>query len=184
MKNKFNFSLISNGFTLVELLIVIAVMGILSSIVFSSVKDGREKAYLSSAKASLKNIYEAIELYIDDNNGYYPPDTNRDIPPGLEQYLANNAWPKAPWPGSLFDWDNWDDPDTREKIYQISIRFCPGDDIDECRFPSKDWAEDFDVNSSVFFCISGPCRAHIDEPTDYPGYCVNCGEPEYPYGLY
>ena len=173
------------GFTLVEVLVVIAIIGILSSVVFSSLGSAMEKARFVKAKSELKSINEALELYRSEHNDSYPPDTNRDIPPGLEDYLSGGAWPSAPWSGSVFDWDNWTDPDTSEKIYQISIRFCPsGGSIGDCNFPNESWANDFDTNSSVFYCIEGACRPHINEDVDYPGYCMNCQENEYPYGIF
>jgi len=166
------------GFTLIELLVVIAIISILSSIVLGSVNRARDKAYYVKAQIEYKSMAEALEFYRDDN-GDYPPDADRNIPPGLEVYLAGEKedyWPGAPWLGSVYDWDNWDDPDNPgEKIYQISIRFCPiGGPLSECRFPNEDWAQDFKVNSSAYYCVSGNCRAHINEPIDYPGYCVNC----------
>ena len=36
------------------------------------------------------------------------------------------------------------------------------------------WAVNFDVNSSAYWCITGKCRAHPDQPDNYPGYCMNC----------
>jgi len=143
-----------------------------------------EVAYFVKAKKELRSIHDALEFYKDANGGNYPPDTNRDVPPGLEQYLSQGIWPDAPWPGSFFDWDNWDEPDTGEKIYQISIRFCPIGNPNECRFPNEDWAKSFDISSSVFYCIEGRCRSHIAEQPNHPGYCVNCAEPQYPYGIF
>jgi len=126
-------------------------------------------------------LSSAINMYAEDHDGEYPDDVNRDVPPGLGQYLAggsNDSWPDAPWPGSVYDWDNWEDPDDSSlRIYQISIRFCPvGGTIADCHFPNEEWAKNFGINSSVYYCIEGNCRSHIDEPIDYPGYCVNCNE--------
>lgn len=166
------------GFTLIELLIVVAIIGLLSGIIFIAVNKARENAYMAAAQKEIFSIATAIEFYMDDY-GDYPPDVNRDIPPGLEEYLGPGAWPKAPWPGSVYDWDVWDDPDNPgEKIYQISIRFCEIDQPSTCRFPDKPWAEDFDIVSSVYYCISGACRAHGSYPADHPGYCINCGQSE------
>ena len=170
------FFLTSKGFTLIELLIVIAIIGILSSLVISGMRHARETAYLAKAKKELRSIHESIELYRTDHWGNYPPDTNRDVPPGLERYLGPGIWPDAAWPGSVFDWENWNDPSTGEKIYQISIRFCPLGKPDECRFPVRSWAKNFDINSSVYYCLLGACRSHINRPIDHPGYCVNCGD--------
>jgi prepilin-type N-terminal cleavage/methylation domain-containing protein len=164
------------GFTLIELLIVIAILAILSIIVVINVNGAREKAYKSRAQSELVSIHSALEMYANDNNGNYPPDANRDIPPGIEQYLGPGEWPRAPWPGSVYDWDNWSavsmSYDPKEQVYQISIRFCtaPGD----CHFPNAPWAQNFDYYSAVYYCISGPCRSHNSQLADHQGYCVNC----------
>ena len=163
-----------NGFSLIELLIVISIIGILSSNILPLFVKVRQKAYETKARAEFASLYESIQLYIDDY-GDYPPDADRDVPPGLETYLAPGIWPTAAWPGSVFDWDNWDDPSTDEKIYQISVRFCPvGGSISTCHFPNQSWAEDFDQSSAVYYCIEGPCRSHITKPINHPGYCINC----------
>lgn len=140
----------------------------------------REKAYFSRAKQDLREMATALELYAEDHGGNYPADVSRNVPPGLEQYLNTQTyWPGASWPSSVFDWDNWAPAsvayEPKEQIYQISVRFCPiGGPIEECYFPNETWAENFGINSSVYYCVSGPCRAHGSEAYDYPGYCLNC----------
>jgi prepilin-type N-terminal cleavage/methylation domain-containing protein len=163
------------GFTLIEILIVLTIIALLTSVVLGSLRRSYEQAYFSQARAQFKSFAGALELYLIDNGYNYPDDVDRNIPPGLEAYLSSDDWPSAPWPGSVYDWDNWEDPDTEEPIYQLSIRFCPiGGAIEECVFPDQDWAVDFDQNSSVYYCFEGPCRSHISEPIDHPGYCINC----------
>jgi general secretion pathway protein G len=171
--SKFLFLSKRAGFTLIELLVVIAILGILSTVVLVNLRTARDRAYLAKAKSDMRSINQALDMYLDDHS-VYPPDADRDIPPGLEKYLSPGNWPSAAWPGSIFDWDNWTDPDTGEKIYQISVRFCPIGQPGQCRFPNDDWAQDFEIDSSAYYCISGPCRSHISHPVDYPGYCVNC----------
>jgi general secretion pathway protein G len=169
------------GFTLIELLVVIVILGIISGIVVSNVKHGRQQAYFTRTKCEMRSFHTALEMWMGMNGfSTYPADADRNIPPGLEEYLAGGDWPDAAWPGSVYDWDNWDDPDNPgQKIYQLSIRFCPLGQPSNCRFPEFDWAEDFDYYSSVYYCISGNCRSHISRSADHPGYCVNCaGEEE------
>jgi prepilin-type N-terminal cleavage/methylation domain-containing protein len=166
------------GFTLIELLIVITIISILSSVMLVSLKNTREKSYFSRAKSEFRSLGTALELYYEDNNAY-PPDASRNIPAGLGPYLAGGvpaSWPTGPWPNSVYDWENWDDPDhPGQKIYQISIRFCPsGGPLSACVFPDETWAANFDIDSAVYYCISGFCRSHVSQPANYPGYCVNC----------
>lgn len=177
-KNDILIRMRQKGFTLIELLVVVAIIGFISSIGVSSLSKGRDKAHYARALAEFKTMSQALELYFIDN-GTYPPDVARNIPPGIGGYLAGEniaSWPKAPWPGSLFDWENWDDPDNPGKrIYQISIRFCPqGGPLSSCKFPDEPWATGFDVKSALYYCIEGSCRSHGSEPISYPGHCVNC----------
>lgn len=164
----------SSGFTLIELLIVISIMAILMYNILPVLSRAKEKAYLTRAEMEFTSVNASLQAYLTEY-GEYPPDANRDIPPGLEEFLAPGIWPDAAWPGSVFDWENWDDPDNPgEKIYQISVRFCPVGQPSECRFPDEDWAENFDINSAVYYCISGACRSHLSRPVNHPGYCINC----------
>jgi prepilin-type N-terminal cleavage/methylation domain-containing protein len=165
-----------SGFTLIELLIVVAIVGILYAIVLSSLQKQRDNAYKSTTKDSFNQMNIALQQYLNQSNGVYPPDVARDLPAEIKEYLGKNdsdEWPSAPWPGSVFDWDNWDIGGQR--VVQISVRFCPaGGPLSACRFPNEPWAANFGVNSAYYYCIEGACRSHSSEPITYPGYCVNC----------
>lgn len=164
-----------NGFTLIELLVVISIIGILAALVLPSISTARKGAQLARAKAELRNIAVALERYALDYGGY-PADVSRNLPPGLEVYLAGGVWPKAVWPASVFDWDNWGASDMdyppNVQTQQISIRFCTA--VGVCNFPNEAWAQGFDFYSSAYYCISGSCRAHADRPPTHPAYCINC----------
>lgn len=56
----------NRGFTLIELLVVISIIGLLSSVVFSSVNSAREKARIARAQADLNQLQLAIEFLYDD----------------------------------------------------------------------------------------------------------------------
>lgn len=181
MQNRFSLRRQSvTGFTLVEILVVIAIISLLSSLVITTMQDVRKEVYLNTAKKEFRDIHTGLQIYMKDHDDW-PADVNRGIPPGVGQYLSEGDWPRGPWPHSWYDWENWGsddlDHEPKEQIYQISIRFCPYDEKNEaedCRFPDAEWAENFDYHSSVYYCIQGPCRAHSGKDTDHPGYCVNC----------
>ena len=58
-------------FSLIELLITIAVIAILVSTLLPALKSAREKAYAIDCISNLKQIGLALTQYADDN-GYYP----------------------------------------------------------------------------------------------------------------
>lgn len=59
------------GFTLVEILVAISVIGLLSAIVLVSVNSARAKSRDAKRKAEISQIQKALEMYYNDN-GQYP----------------------------------------------------------------------------------------------------------------
>jgi prepilin-type N-terminal cleavage/methylation domain-containing protein len=57
------------GFTLVEMLVVIAIIGILATIVLSSVKQAREAGYTAQCKANLRNLATGIQILAAEGGG-------------------------------------------------------------------------------------------------------------------
>jgi type IV pilus assembly protein PilA len=55
------------GFTLIELMIVIAIIGILAAIAIPQFVAYRQKSYNTEAKAELKNFYTACQAYFADS---------------------------------------------------------------------------------------------------------------------
>ncbi len=72
------------GFTLVELLTVIAIIGILAALIMISLKLARAKARDARRKSDFESIRSALELYYDANNSYPSGDasTNSCSAPG------------------------------------------------------------------------------------------------------
>ena len=166
------------GFTIIELIIVVAIISILAVLVFVNLRRSKEKAKLSRVSTELSNISNSINQYYQDNNYQYPDDATRDVPPGLEKYLAGGTWPESIWPHGVFDWDNIHGPGG-DQIYQIIYRLCDTDDpiaycSDPILFPN------FTRYSGILYCVQGPCIPHEDHPTD-PAYCVNCKPKEINY---
>jgi prepilin-type N-terminal cleavage/methylation domain-containing protein len=63
---------VKRGFTLNELLVVVAIIGLLSSIVLASLQTAREKAKIAATAATVRDLKNEIALYISDT-GIYPP---------------------------------------------------------------------------------------------------------------
>jgi prepilin-type N-terminal cleavage/methylation domain-containing protein len=67
------------GFTLVEILVVLAIIAILSALLFPVFNRARERGRQTNCASNLQQIYTAIRLYYDDEKRY--PASLRDLLP-------------------------------------------------------------------------------------------------------
>ena len=75
---------LSEGFTLVEILIVVVIIGILAAIAVPTYFSYVERGYASDAKVQMKNILENSKLYYSENDEF-----PEDVPTMNEEGYAN-----------------------------------------------------------------------------------------------
>jgi prepilin-type N-terminal cleavage/methylation domain-containing protein/prepilin-type processing-associated H-X9-DG protein len=62
-----------NGFTLVELLVVIGIIALLISILLPTLQRAREAGNRITCASNLRQLGQAFELYLNENKNTYPP---------------------------------------------------------------------------------------------------------------
>lgn len=80
------------GFSLIEIMVVVIIIGLLVGIIAPQVGDSADKARIQKAKADFKNIETALQMYHLDNFNY--PTTEQ----GLEALMTKPS--QAPVPRS------------------------------------------------------------------------------------
>ena len=100
------------GFTLVEILLVVAILGILAGVAVVNLKGRTKTASISATRTSIKAIETAIDTYEVDN-GIYPQSLQNLITKGNENnwngpYLKDGRMPTDAW-GNEFSYSGQGD---------------------------------------------------------------------------
>jgi len=100
----------SAGFTLVEIMIVVAIIGLLATIAVPSFVRARTSASGVRVANDLRVFGQAFALYAIER-GQYPPDSHATLPSGagMEDYLDADKWYAATVIGGNY---NWEGPDS------------------------------------------------------------------------
>ncbi|HZZ42463.1 MAG TPA: prepilin-type N-terminal cleavage/methylation domain-containing protein [Tepidisphaeraceae bacterium] len=99
-----------NGFTLVELLVVIGIIALLISILLPALNRARENANRISCSSNLRQISMAFVMYTNENKGWFPNIAvfGGPNPPALGYgYQAAPLGYPADWYGWPDDWIIW-----------------------------------------------------------------------------
>jgi general secretion pathway protein G len=115
------------GFSLIELMVVIVILGLLATFLLPKIINRPDEARITKAKSDIKAIESALKLYKLDN-GIYPTTeqglsalitkpTIEPIPQNWKRggYLDTNSVPKDPWGNNYI----YRSPGDEDRDYEI-----------------------------------------------------------------
>jgi general secretion pathway protein G len=96
---------VSTGFTLIELMVVLVIIGVLAALIVPNVLDRADDARTTAARTDVNNLMQALKLYKLDNQRYPSGEqglgalvarpTTQPVPPNWKPYLEK--LPNDPW---------------------------------------------------------------------------------------
>ncbi len=89
------------GFTLIEVLLVLAILGVIAAIVVPNLLGSQDRANVKSAKIQIKTIETDVQKYSIEHSGKLPASLSVLTEPweldGIEQEPITDSIPKDPW---------------------------------------------------------------------------------------
>ena len=93
------------GFTLIELMVVLVIIGVLAALIVPNVMNRADDARVTAARVDINNLVQALKLYRLDNQRYptaaqglqalVVKPTTEPVPPNWKPYL--DKLPNDPW---------------------------------------------------------------------------------------
>jgi len=97
--------LAAHGFTLIELMVVLVIIGVLAALIVPNVLERADDARVTAAHTDVNNLMQALKLYKLDNQRYPSAEQGLDalvhkpgaspVPPNWKSYL--DKLPNDPW---------------------------------------------------------------------------------------
>ena len=85
VKNRISCPSRSSGFTLVELLVVMATVAVLAAIMFPALSKAKEAARISECLSNIRQVGVGLTMYLDQYDSYFPPAVPWGTPGGKNQ---------------------------------------------------------------------------------------------------
>ncbi|MEX0731403.1 MAG: type II secretion system major pseudopilin GspG [Aquisalimonadaceae bacterium] len=137
----------ARGFTLIEIMVVVVILGILIAFAVPNIMDNPERARLTKAHHDIRTIENALEMYRMDNFRY--PTTDQGLqaltqqptaPPEPRNWKAGGyvrSLPRDPW-GNEYQYTAPEEAGARVRIFTYGADGRPGGDGEDAEISNHD----------------------------------------------
>ncbi|MFV8836572.1 type II secretion system major pseudopilin GspG [Aquisalimonas sp.] len=115
-----------SGFTLIEIMVVVVILGILAAFAVPNIMSNPERARITQAESDIRTLESQLEMYRLDNHRYPTTDQGLDAlverprsqpePPNWQEGGYMRSVPTDPW-GNPYEYLDPEDADGRVMIY-------------------------------------------------------------------
>lgn len=144
------YSVDGRGFTLIEILVVISIIALTTSLVLASLQTARKKAIASAVTSQVRQYLLAIELY-RDTTGKYPSEVT---------FGTNGSCLGSGYPNGRCGWYDSDSAAVENPAFNAAL--APYISLARFNFGKITWGSDpfWEWRGAYYFClpISGVCN--------------------------
>jgi len=137
-----------HGFSLLEILIVVVILGVLAAIVIPAFGNVRRETTQSAFVKDIKVFNEAAVLYMIKTKQYLPDGGSGEVPAGWEDYIDTRTWTETTPIGGVWDVEYGENGITSG----LGVHFDGTGDTqdDDFMIEVDGWFDDGDLNAGLF----------------------------------
>jgi len=91
------------GFTLVEILIVVVILGLIAAMIIISLGDSQRETRQTAFVSDLKSFAQAATLFQAKTGDFLEDSASGELPAGFEDFIDENAWVRITPIGGVWD---------------------------------------------------------------------------------
>ena len=161
-----------NGFTLLELMVVIGIIAILAALLFTAYQNMLEKGRNIGCKSNLRSLWRGSMNYMTDFNDSLDPNLG-EVPPRLPQYWILNTNFNASEAINNVSNAGWRGVSGLASITNPSITFAGSINVTIMTFPSLFQYVDKDINVYICPTFKKLMRSTYGITNAYRNYVMN-----------
>ncbi len=95
----------TRGFTLVEILIVVVILGVLAGIVIPKFANSTQESELNAFAGCVRNFASAANYHYQKEGTYFEDSSSGQMPTGWDTYILSSQWTNGTPIGGVWDFE-------------------------------------------------------------------------------